>query len=766
MTMTFHFRPISFLRHLFSSLHPFPFFHHFSSLIPHPFSFYFPALLLWSRFPAFLSWIALSLGIILAFALPFHLCAQVYHLFPVLVWLAGITIFAVLGILTRPPAFRMFAFFLFAIILCISRRAHQMELCDAFQQWAGDGLPVAVVGKVIAPPMPFYEDYHFLLRIDSLPGASFPALRGLTLNCIAPSKPPQYDLVTVQGVYTPPLIRRNPFAYDEFRTMMGQGIWGRFTATKCEVLVSARSPIDVLASGFRNVTLAALDKIADYDNRAILTASILGTTDYLSPYINGIFRKAGIYHLIAISGLHTVILAAALFFFLRLFRLNRTVVSVIVIAVLWAYPLFIGMIPSLVRATIMATFLIAALLLEQKRYGLQALGIAGTVFLALSPESLFNPGYQLSFGATFGLITLMPIFNQSIPGPRNRFFRGAAVILGSSFAISVICFLTTAPILLYHFGAISYFGIIANFVAVFAMTGALWSFFAGLLLQAIAPFAAGIPIWASEQCMDVVVGTGKIICGLPWSQGTYPAPPMELLLFFAMAMVGIAAIRPEFLKVYLLSIVCLAAILIPADGIIRRSVCETEVVRFALPRWGMIGIRWPAGEVCLISPGPAGALAGSLSMQVMPWIRHACGNRLDCVFLPRKGNDTVNADRGENVLPASAAVFSLPEPGAGNSPRVSPENVAFSPDSSFHSVYTPGLCCTCAVRYRPSVMEVKIIIPGFDTVFSLPASRVTRAHPVSAMQHDFSRENSAVVFRFSGHDSRAFAVVPPDHPLR
>jgi competence protein ComEC len=705
-------------------------------------------------------------GIALAFALPFHFCAQVYHLFPVSVWLAGIVISAGLGILIRPPSFRIIAFIIFAIILCISRRAHQMELCDAFRQWAGDGLPVEVVGKVISPPMPFYEDYHFLLRIDSLPGASSSALRGLTLNCIAPSKPPQYDLVTVQGVYTPPRIRRNPFEYDEFRAMMGQSIWGRLTAKKCEVLASARSLIDVPASGFRNVTLAALDRIADYDDRAILMASILGTTEYLSPYINGIFRKAGIYHLIAISGLHTVILTGALFFFLQLFRLNRTIVSVIVIAVLWAYPLFIGMIPSLVRATIMMTFLIAALLFEKKRYGLQALGIAGTVFLALSPESLFSPGYQLSFGTTFGLITLMPIFNQYIPKPRNRFLRGAAVFLGSSFAISVICFLTTAPILLYHFGTISYFGIIANFVAVFAMTGSLWSFFAGLLLQAIAPFAAGIPLWASERCMDFVVETGKIICSFPWSQGTHPAPPMEWLLFFVMAMVGVTAIRPELLKVYLLSIICLAAILMPADSIIRRSVRETEVVRFALPRWGMLGIRWPAGKVCLISPGPAGALTGSLSMQVMPWIRHSCDNRLDRVFLPRKGIETVNANAGEVVIPASATVLPLPEPGVGNSSYVSPEDVAFSPDSSFHSVYTPGLRCTCAVRYRPSVVEVKIIIPGFDTVFSLPASRLSRAHPVPAIYHNFSEENSAVVFRFSKHASRAFAVVPSDHPLR
>ncbi len=204
----------------------------------------------------------------------------------------------------------------------------------------------------------------------------------------------------------------------------------------------------------------------------------------------------------------------------------------IALGVLWAYLLFIGMIPSLLRATIMATFVIAALIFEKKRYGLQALGLAGTTLLALSPENLFSQGYQLSFAATFGMITLLPICNRRISRPRNGFVRGTAAILASSVAVSLICFLTTAPILLYHFGFISWFGIIGNAAGAFAMTGSLWAFFTGLPLQATLPFAAGIPLWASERCMDLVVAIGKIACCFPWSQTAYPVLPVEFIIFF------------------------------------------------------------------------------------------------------------------------------------------------------------------------------------------------------------------------------------------
>ncbi len=227
-------------------------------------------------------------------------------------------------------------------------------------------------------------------------------------------------------------------------------------------------------------------------------------------------------------------------------------------------------------------------------------------------------------------------------------------------------------------------------------------------------------------------------------------------------MIGAAAIRPELLKGWLLAAVCLAAIFLPADIVFRRSVRETEAVRFELPRCGLLGIRWPTHEACLIANGPVPALSSAFSMQVMPWVRHDCGNRLDCVFLLRKVMEAMNADSGGAGFPPSAAVLSLPEPSGGEASRARPEDVAFLPDNSFHSVYTPGTGCTCTVRYRPFAMDVKVIVPGFDTIFPLPAAGSPRMHPAP----DHSGENSAVVFRFSRGHTRAFTVVPPDHPLR
>lgn len=370
----------------------------------------FPLLFHWLRLPGLTSWAAVSTGIALAFLLPFHL-VPVQHLSVNLLYPCATIIMVLLvlcGVLLRKAAVRFFLFLLLAILLCLLHRARQTEVFSMLREAIRPAVATTFSGKVISPPLPSYENFHVLLKIDSVYGMPSKKVRGLTLHCTCPFEVPQFGKVIVRGTLTLPRVRRNPFEYDEYKAMMAAGIWGFLNADSCAVVTLRRSSLERLCVAFRGVTMSALRKIGDYDNRALLQASFLGNTEYLSPFIKDTFRKSGIYHLIAISGLNTAMLSSALYFVLRLFPLGRTATHLICIAALWAYLPFVGMIPSLFRATIMTTLVIAALLFEKKNYTLQTLGLAGTFWLVLSPESLFEPGYQLSFAATAGILTLFP----------------------------------------------------------------------------------------------------------------------------------------------------------------------------------------------------------------------------------------------------------------------------------------------------------------------------------------------------------------------
>ena len=173
----------------------------------------------------------------------------------------------------------------------------------------------------------------------------------------------------------------------------------------------------------------------------------------------------------------------------------------------------------------------------------------------------------------------------------------------------------------------------------------------------------------------MVVEVGTIIASFPLEPGQpIRRRPLNSVLFFAAATVGAATIRagtPESLSAF------------NAHASRRSSYrpISSFTVQGGKQRWcgspcqeGGCSVSAGLPGKCVLSrPGrPELALSRSLSMQVMPWIRHACGNRLDCVFLSRKGIEAMNADAGGTGFPSSAAVLSLPEP---RGPMIRPAQV-------------------------------------------------------------------------------------------
>ncbi|MCU0610031.1 MAG: ComEC family competence protein [Chitinispirillaceae bacterium] len=640
------------------------------------FSGAFPALRLWCRLPGLVSWTSMSIGCAAAFFLPVPAIpgSAVFLLIAL----------ALTGILSRPPLARFAAFLLFAFMFCSMRINNQSEVYRSLSKPPA----LAISGKVVSPPMTYLENFKCLLVIDSCDPA-LDKLRGKTAECISPSEPRQYERIMVRGLFSPPSERKNPYEYDEFNAMMAAGIWGRVTAVSYTSLHGNGNFLQRLGTGFRGITIATLRKVADYDNRALLQACFLGETGFLSPYIKTIFRESGIYHLIAISGLNTAMLTAAVFFLLHLFRVSRSVSLLICIAVLWAYLPFVGMIPSLFRATIMATIVIAAFLFEKKMYAMQAIGLAGTFWLLVSPQSLFTPGYQLTFAATTALVGLVPVFSRLTPVSENPVLQRVISFVFLSFNVSFACFLATAPILVYHFGYLSVFGLFANLVAVSAMTLSMWAFFAGLFLQMIMPPLAFIPLWISERFMDAVVATAQTGSFFKWSIVSVPVPPAELTVLFSLFLIGLMASDKRRVGRYLQICLATAILIVPADLMIRHAVTKLEVVRFEVPKSEVLGIKWPNGNCWLVLTKGNRPLPRTRSVErhVLPWIRHRCANRVDVLVVP--ADRTTDAEELKKQIPALTKAKILTAVSAG-------------------ALFTPCKKCTLSL----SGAAVRVVAPG------------------------------------------------------
>jgi len=146
----------------------------------------------------------------------------------------------------------------------------------------------------------------------------------------------------------------------------------------------------------------------------------------------------------------------------------------------------VGTQPSVLRATIMAVLVLGALLLDRDAAVLNSLALAALIVLALRPNDLHDPGFQLSFAATAGIV-LAPI-------PRQRLLAALGVSLAAQLAV--------LPIALVHFNQVSTIGVLAN-LAVVPLAGL--ATILGLFAVAVAAFSTIVAGWLFSAVWPVLL---------------------------------------------------------------------------------------------------------------------------------------------------------------------------------------------------------------------------------------------------------------------
>jgi hypothetical protein len=207
--------------------------------------------------------------------------------------------------------------------------------------------------------------------------------------------------------------------------------------------------------------------------------------------------------------------------------------------------------------------------------------LAGITWLLFTPDSLFNPSYQLSFAATFGLIALFPVFSGVIIIKKSgRLQNWAVKPLLVTLWVSLAAFIATAPILIYHFNRISLFGILANCYAVFLMALSLGACYIAIVLQLIAPPLSIIPMFFSEAMLDWMLSLSQIVKSSPFFalkfSGAYP----EMYLAYSLFFLGLSAVAAKFQKKYCVLGLSAAAVCMLVIAWVRADFQKEDAVFF------------------------------------------------------------------------------------------------------------------------------------------------------------------------------------------
>jgi competence protein ComEC len=401
---------------------------------------------------------------------------------------------------------------------------------------------VAVVGWIeLVEPRPA-RGQRITVRVasmDKLPEERWPRrVRVRTLEASSTLKPG--DAVRLVANLAPPAGPALPDGFDfaRFAYFHGLGAVGYAREPPSPTMI-ARPPDRDLAwrasiERLRQEIGARITAVVPGETGAIANALITGERGGISDRTNDAYRDSGLFHILSISGLHMVIMAGSVFFAVRLLLTLNPALALRFEIKKWAataaalgafgYLLISGISFPTVRSYVMISIMYLAVLLDRPALALRNVALAAIATLAIWPESVVDPGFQMSFAAAVALISgfeaLRNRKHDREPGRRGP-LTAVALLLGGIVLSTLIASIAVAPIAAYHFQKSQQYAILANLIAipicnVLVMPAALAALVAMPLGLETWPLKAmGLGIDAMTWCAYAVAGLPGAVMRIP-----------------------------------------------------------------------------------------------------------------------------------------------------------------------------------------------------------------------------------------------------------
>ena len=271
--------------------------------------------------------------------------------------------------------------------------------------------------------------------------------------------------------------------------------------------------IDGLVEFFEPLRRQLSDGIAHFgisgDENAVVTAMSLGDKSGINPELKHVYSQTGASYVLALSGMHLTIIYFILSWvvmrtmlwlyvvpellweklpvennlrlrrviktFLRLQpseQLYRNIISFAILLLIWLYVILVGMSPSVVRSAMMLSIYGISRMLFRKHDVITVLALTAFLTLMISPLSLFDVGFQMSYLAVFGIGVYMPRLmqlvykndvNWSEDAPTSILGRFLMWVYGS-LALSFSAQIMVLPLVVFYFHTLPCYGLVSSLV--------------------------------------------------------------------------------------------------------------------------------------------------------------------------------------------------------------------------------------------------------------------------------------------------------------
>ncbi len=310
----------------------------------------------------------------------------------------------------------------------------------------------------------------------------------------------------------------NPGQYDAEERLSREGIALSGVCRAAALVKLSAPPRRALLARYRAAIKSAIVRDTG-DQAGIVLAALLGDRGLLDPRAQEALGRSGLYHLVALSGLHVALLVLLLSFFAHLAGIPPLRRDVACLAVVILYGMVAGAIPSLSRSIFMASIFLAARMADRPQPALRAWTISLALLLLWDPQWIFDAGFQLTYAATLGMLLLgsrMPSFLNR-EGPPGALLQ----LLWLGFAAQLF----TLPFLVWTFHRIAWAGVLATPLAtlpLFLLLGAGLAYLGGgafvpglhLFLGWLLSLAGKLFLWLPMALGEM--RHGAVFMPVPW----------------------------------------------------------------------------------------------------------------------------------------------------------------------------------------------------------------------------------------------------------
>ncbi len=336
--------------------------------------------------------------------------------------------------------------------------------------------------------------------------------------------------ISLTGVVEKPKPATNPGGFDYRRYLASIGVSGRiYLNGASDIQLSGQKGGGYLyriGYAIKNKVIDIISYSLDKNQAGLLEGMLIGYKDGLDENAFTAFSKAGLTHIMVASGMNVAFIILPFTFIFKKLRLSSLKANIITIFILVLFVFVTGFSASVVRAVIMGIIILTGRIIMREPDIYTSISASALILLIMNPYTLFDIGFQLSFGATLSLVMFYP---QIKPFTECKYIPN---VISDTLAATVAAQIGVIPVTLYYFNNFSTFSIISNILVVplveFVTIIGFIMVFTGLLNI----YLAVIIGYINNTFLSFILFVTEVTSKIPFSLLKLPTPTLGMVLFY------------------------------------------------------------------------------------------------------------------------------------------------------------------------------------------------------------------------------------------